>query len=91
MKSFNDLGRTAKAAGVLDRKTKELISLALSVAARCDPCIGFHMQTLVKLRVTRQEIDKTLGVSIYLGGGPSLMCTASAIAAFDEFSRALPT
>lgn len=49
------------------------------------------MQTLVKLGVTRQEIDETLGVSIYLGGGPSLMCTASAIAAFDEFSRAPPT
>ena len=71
----------------IDRKTKELIALALSVAARCDPCIGFHMQTLVKLGVTRQEIDETLGVTTYMGGGPSLMYAASAIAAFDEFSR----
>ena len=61
MKSFNELGRAATANGVLDRKTKELIALALSVASRCDPCIGFHMQTLVKLGVTRQEIDETLG------------------------------
>ncbi|MDL2338760.1 MAG: carboxymuconolactone decarboxylase family protein [Pseudomonadota bacterium] len=91
MKSFNDLGRAATVAGVLDRKTKELIALALSVAARCDPCIGFHMQTLVKLGVTRQEIDETLGVSTYMGGGPSLMYAASAIAAFDEFSRAAST
>ena len=88
MKSFNDLGRAATANGVLDRKTKELIALAVSVAARCDPCIGFHMQTLVKLGVTRQEIDETLGVTTYMGGGPSLMYAASAIAAFDEF-RAL--
>ena len=86
MKSFNDLGRAATASGVLDRKTKELIALALSVAARCDPCIGFHMRTLVKLGVTRQEIDETLGVTTYMGGGPSLMYAASAIAAFDEFS-----
>ena len=90
MKSFNDLGRAATASGALDRKTKELIALALSVAARCDPCIGFHMQTLVKLGVTRQEIDETLGVATYMGGGPSLMYAASAIAAFDEFSRASP-
>ena len=89
MKSFNDLGRAATAVGVIDRKTKELIALALSVAARCDPCIGFHMQTLVKLGVTRQEIDETLGVSTYMGGGPSLMYAASAIAAFDEFSGAV--
>lgn len=88
MKSFGDLGRAATASGVLDRKTKELIALALSVAARCDPCIGFHMQTLVKLGVTRQEIDETLGVATYMGGGPSLMYGASAVAAFDEFSHA---
>ncbi len=37
-------------------KTKELIALALGVAARCDPCIGFHARTLVKLGATRQEI-----------------------------------
>jgi AhpD family alkylhydroperoxidase len=87
MKSFSDLGRAATTAGVLDRKTKELIALALSVASRCDPCIGFHMQTLVKLGVTRQEIDETLSVTTYMGGGPSLMYAASAVAAFDEFSR----
>jgi AhpD family alkylhydroperoxidase len=87
VKSFGDLGRAATANGVLDKKTKELIALALSVAARCDPCIGFHMQSLVKLGATRQEIDETLGVTTYMGGGPSLMYAASAIAAFEEFSR----
>jgi AhpD family alkylhydroperoxidase len=87
MKSFGELGRAATAAGVLDKKTKELIALAVSVAARCEPCIGFHAQTLVKLGATRQEIDETLGVTTYMGGGPSLMYAASAIAAFEEFSR----
>lgn len=87
MKSFGELGRAATASGVLDRKTKELIALALSVAARCDPCIGFHMQTLVKLGVTRPEVDETLGVATYMGGGPSLMYAASAIDAFEEFSH----
>jgi AhpD family alkylhydroperoxidase len=88
MKSFSELGRAATADGTLDGKTKELIALALSVAARCDPCIGFHARTLVKLGATRQEIDETLGVTTYMGGGPSLMYAANAIAAFDEFSRA---
>ena len=87
MKSFNELGRAATTAGVLDRKTKELIALAVAVAGRCDPCIGFHAQTLVKLGATRQEIDEMLGVTTYMGGGPSLMYAASAVAAFDEFSR----
>ena len=87
MDSFGELGRAATANGVLDRKTKELIALALSVATRCDPCIGFHMQTLVKLGVTRQEVDEALGVATYMGGGPSLMYHANAISAFEEFNR----
>ena len=86
MKAFNDLGRAATADGALDKKTKELIALALGVAVRCDPCIGFHTQALVKLGATRQEVDEALGVAVYMGGGPSLMYAASAVAAFDEFS-----
>lgn len=88
MKAFNELGRAATAAGALDAKTKELIALALSVAVRCDPCIGFHAKALVRLKATRQEIDETLGVATYMGGGPSLMYAANAGAAFDEFARA---
>lgn len=86
MKSFGELGRAATGNGALDRKTKELIALALGVAARCEACIGFHMQTLVKLGVTKQEIAETLAVTTYMGGGPSLMYAASAIAAFEEMS-----
>ena len=88
MKGFNDLGRAATAAGALDPKTKELIALALSVAARCDPCIAFHAQALVRHGATRQEVDEMLGVTTYMGGGPSLMYAASAMAAFDEFAQA---
>lgn len=89
MKAFGALGAAATAPGVLDAKTKELIALALSVAVRCDPCIGFHAKALVKLGATRQELDETLAVATYMGGGPSLMYAASAVAAFDEFSSAV--
>jgi AhpD family alkylhydroperoxidase len=90
MKAFGELGRAATAPGALDAKTKELVALALSVAVRCDPCIGFHTQALAKLGATRQEVDETLGVATYMGGGPSLMYAASAVAAFDEAMAALP-
>ena len=88
MKAFGELGRAALAPGALDSKTKELIALALSVATRCDACIGFHTQALVKLGATRQELDETLGVATYMGGGPSLMYAAGAVAAFDEAQAA---
>lgn len=87
MKGFGELGRAAMADGALDKKMKELIAVALSVAARCDPCIGFHMQALVKLGASRQDLDEALGVAVYMGGGPSLMYAAHVAAAYDEFAR----
>jgi AhpD family alkylhydroperoxidase len=82
------MARAALKDGALDKKTKELIALALSVAARCDPCIAFHTQTLAKLGATRQEVDETLGVAVYMGGGPSLMYAAHALDAFEQFGGA---
>ncbi|MDR3481447.1 MAG: carboxymuconolactone decarboxylase family protein [Burkholderiaceae bacterium] len=88
MKGFSDLARAATKDGALDKKTKELIALALGVAARCDACIGFHAQTLVKLGTTKAEVEEALGMAVYMGGGPSLMYSANALSAFEEFSGA---
>ncbi len=86
LKGFNDMARSATQDGALDRKTKELIALALGVAAHCDACIGFHVQALVKLGASRAEVQEALGMAVYMGGGPSLMYAANAQAALDEFS-----
>ena len=85
MNAFSSLSQAATKDGVLDKKTKELIALALGVAARCDGCLGFHAHALVKLGVTRQELLEMLGMAIYMGGGPSLMYAADALKAFEEF------
>ncbi len=88
MKGFGDLARAATRDGALDKKTKELIALTLGVAAHCDACIGFHVQALVKLGTTKAELEEALGMAIYMGGGPSAMYAANALAAFEEFSTA---
>ena len=88
LRGFSALAKGATQDGALDKKTKELIAIALSVAARCDPCIGFHVQTYVQLGGTRAELADALGMAVYMGGGPSLMYAAKTSAAFDEFSAA---
>ncbi|MBA4696948.1 MAG: carboxymuconolactone decarboxylase family protein [Legionella sp.] len=87
MNGFGKLSQAATKDGSLDKKTKELIALALGVAARCDGCIGFHSQALVKLGTSREEFLETLGMAVYMGGGPSLMYAAEALSAFEEFSE----
>lgn len=85
MNGFSAMAQSATRAQALDGKTKELIALAIGVATRCDGCIGFHCQALVKLGANRNEVEEALGVAIYMGGGPALMYAADAIGAFDQF------
>jgi AhpD family alkylhydroperoxidase len=87
MKGFSALAQAATRDGALDKKTKELIALALGVAARCDGCIGFHTEALVKLGATREEVEEALGMAVYMGGGPSLMYAADAVAAYEQFQQ----
>lgn len=88
MDGFGALSRAALAPGALDEKTKELIAMAIGVASRCDACLGFHARALVRLGATPEEFREMLAVAVYMGGGPSLMYAANALAAFEEFSQA---
>ena len=87
MQGFSAMAKGATADGVLDKKTKELIALAIGVSTRCDGCIGFHTKALVELGATQQEVEETLAMAIYMGGGPSLMYAADAMQAFEQFSE----
>lgn len=86
LQGFQNLHKATIDDGVLDSKTKELIALALSVAARCEGCVAAHAKALARLGATRAEVAETLGVAILMGGGPSMTWATEAIAAFDEFS-----
>jgi AhpD family alkylhydroperoxidase len=87
MRAFSAMAQAATRNGALDARTKELIALALGVAAHCDGCIGFHAETLVKLGVGRKEVEEALAMAVYMGGGPSLMYAADALGAYDQFQE----
>jgi AhpD family alkylhydroperoxidase len=88
MAGFGALARNAMKSGALSEVHKELIALAIGVAGHCDGCIGFHAKSLARLRASREQLMEALAVSVYMGGGPSLMYAADAIRAFDEFAGA---
>jgi AhpD family alkylhydroperoxidase len=88
MQGFYSLAKGASADGALDKKTKELIALAIGITQRCDGCIGFHAKALKELGATRQEIAEVMAMSVYMGGGPALMYAADALRAYDQFSAA---
>ncbi len=85
MEGFSAMSKAALQDGELSKKHKELIALAIAVTQRCDGCIGFHAKALVSLGATRGEVMETLGMCVYMGGGPALMYAAKAVGAFEEF------
>lgn len=86
MKALGELGNVAYADGALPQKTKELLALAIAIATHCDGCIVHHARSLFRLGVTRAEVLETIGVSIQMGGGPSVVYGGQAIRAYDAFS-----
>ena len=84
MSGFTALAKAATQTKAIDEKTKEMIALALGVAAHCDGCLGFHARALAHLGATREEVAEVLGMAVYMGGGPSLMYAADALRAYDQ-------
>ena len=87
-KAFQQLAAAATAEGALDTKTKELIALAIGITARCDGCVAFHAGAAVRHGANREEVLETIGMAIYMGGGPSLVYGAQALEAYEQFAEA---
>jgi len=85
MKALAGLHKAAAAPGALGTKTKELMALAISVVARCDDCIAYHIHDAYEAGATREEMADAIGVAILMGGGPSMLYAAHAIEAVDQF------
>ncbi len=86
MRAYRGLMEAASKDGALDAKTKELMALAIGIAVRCDGCIAYHARAAQRHGATRDEVVETIGVAVELGGGPSAVYGAEALAAFDQFA-----
>ncbi|MBF6149109.1 alkylhydroperoxidase [Nocardia sp. 852002-20019_SCH5090214] len=88
-KGFGELSKAAFAPGAIDRKTKELIALAIGVVEGCDGCIASHGQAAARAGATRQEAAEAIGVTFLMHGGPATIYGARAYEAFCEFADAV--
>ena len=83
---FGQLHSAAFAEGTVDKKSKELIALAIAISLRCDGCIASHARSAALNGATEQEVAETIGVAIAMNGGPGTVYGPRALAAFREFA-----
>ena len=60
-RAFND--------GALNKKTKELMALSISIVTKCEPCMEWHLDQALQSGATDEEIYETIDVAIEMGGG----------------------
>ncbi len=85
-KGFGQLSKGVKDHGPLGVKEKEFVALGMSVILRCEPCINFHVEALMKAGASRAELGDVLAMAIQMGGGPGLMYAGHALACWDELT-----
>ncbi|MBS0961004.1 MULTISPECIES: carboxymuconolactone decarboxylase family protein [Acetobacter] len=74
----------AEASKALDKKTHELIALAVAVTTRCSGCIAIHAAEAKKSGATDEEVIAALGTAIALNAGAAYVYSAQALEAFQK-------
>ncbi|MCK8602512.1 carboxymuconolactone decarboxylase family protein [Desulfoferrobacter suflitae] len=86
-KAFLDLEEKAFADGSLNKKTKELMALSISIVTKCEPCMEWHLDQALQSGATDEEIYETIDVAIEMGGGPAGAYARFVLNALEYFRR----
>lgn len=84
VKGYVTISAAGQKADLLGAKTRELISLAVAVAIRCDGCITVHTKAAVDRGATKEEIAEALGVATAINAGAGLVYSARVLDAVDQ-------
>lgn len=84
MKNVSDNTKISHTSKHLDQKTKEFISLGMSIMIKCDECILHHTIALFDLGCTREEFCEALETAITLQSCPGLKYSQLALEYYDE-------
>jgi AhpD family alkylhydroperoxidase len=65
--AFGQLAATSTQENGLSKETRELVSPGTTVSCRCDHCLDFHVQALVKLgHHASTGLEDVLGTAVYM-------------------------
>jgi len=73
LRSFGQFMRDTAVKGAIDERTKELITVALVILSKCEPCLEVHFDKALKTGISKAEIDEAAWLAIAMGGAPVKM------------------
>lgn len=87
-KGFREMHSASIAAGSLDTKTKELMSLCVGIALRCHGCMLSHVDSAIKAGATIDDIHETIEVALMMQGGPAVVYGEEALEMAEQLLAA---
>lgn len=79
--AFRDFGKAAFAEGALDRRSKQLIAVAVAHVTQCPYCIRGHTKAALQAGATREQIMEAIWVASEMKAGAVY---AHSLLALDE-------
>ncbi|MDO5971413.1 carboxymuconolactone decarboxylase family protein [Flavivirga aquimarina] len=73
MKAFQALDLVALENGVIPKKYKELIAVAVALTTQCPYCLEIHKEQAVKVGATQEELAETTFVAAALRAGAAVV------------------
>lgn len=86
-KPFLELEEKAFSNGALNKKTKELMALSISIVTKCEPCMEWHLDQAMKAGATDEEVYETIDVAIEMGGGQAGAYARFVLKALEYFKE----
>ena len=70
--AYQDFNDACKENGVLDKKTRELLMMALACVLRCPHCTEEHLNGALEAGASKTEVTETLLIAADEGAGTQL-------------------
>lgn len=64
--------RAVKTRGVLDKKTKELVAVAVGLVMRCEHCVEAHANDALRAGASKEEVAEALMVASQIASASQL-------------------
>ncbi|ARK22016.1 carboxymuconolactone decarboxylase family protein [Sporosarcina sp. P26b] len=82
-RAFNQFDQAAMKPGLIDRKDKELMAIAIAHVTGCPYCIEIHIANAKKMDISKEEVAEAIFVATALKAGSALAHSVNALNSFD--------
>jgi AhpD family alkylhydroperoxidase len=72
LKAFRAFDKVAMAAGIVPRKYKELIALAVALTTQCSYCIDIHAKAARETAASEEEVTEVVLIAAALRAGAAI-------------------